>query len=52
VSNSSGFFGVPYNTVRLKPPLLLAEAVVAVPTAASANAEEMNAVRRSMGILW
>ena len=39
---------MPYNTVRLKPPLLPPEAVVVVPTAARARAEEMNAVRRSM----
>jgi hypothetical protein len=35
-------------TVRLKPPLLLAEALVVVPTAARASADEMNAMRRSM----
>jgi hypothetical protein len=44
----SGFFGVPYKTVRLKPPLLLAEAVLDVPTAAKARSDEMNALRRSM----
>lgn len=35
-------------TLRLKPPLLLAEALVVVPTAARASADEMNAMRRSM----
>jgi xanthine dehydrogenase molybdopterin-binding subunit B len=34
--------------VHLKPPLLLAVAVVAALTAAKARAEEMNAVRLSM----